>query len=158
MFSSELLSQRRKAAVSAGFFECLIFAIVATWNNYFLPLIMLSDPAWYPLTVGLNQWSSQASGVAAESIGRGTSVCQVPARARGPRVHSATCGFVTQSLPALDLRQAVAGVVVDIAAIKHSPASGQASRCRQRMGCDRMAPPSCLLALSVEFPSALRCE
>jgi len=32
---------------------------VATWNNYFLPLIMLSDPAWYPLTVGLEQWNSQ---------------------------------------------------------------------------------------------------
>jgi multiple sugar transport system permease protein len=29
---------------------------------------MLSDPTWYPLTVGLNQWSSQASGVSAEPI------------------------------------------------------------------------------------------
>ncbi len=45
-----------------------LFAVVATWNNYFLPLIMLSDPGWYPLTVGLNQWSAQASGVAAEPI------------------------------------------------------------------------------------------
>ncbi|HMR50144.1 MAG TPA: carbohydrate ABC transporter permease [Arachnia sp.] len=45
-----------------------LFAIVATWNNYFLPLIMLSDPRWYPLTVGLKQWSAQASGVAAEPI------------------------------------------------------------------------------------------
>jgi hypothetical protein len=34
---------------------------VGTWNNYFLPLIMLSDPKWYPLTVGLNQWSEQAN-------------------------------------------------------------------------------------------------
>ena len=30
----------------------LLFAVVATWNNYFLPLIMLNDPKWYPLTVG----------------------------------------------------------------------------------------------------------
>ena len=38
----------------------LLFTVVATWNNYFLPLIMLSDPDWYPLTVGLNQWNAQA--------------------------------------------------------------------------------------------------
>jgi multiple sugar transport system permease protein len=41
---------------------------VATWNNYFLPLIMLSDPAWYPLTVGLNQWSAQAVGAGSQPI------------------------------------------------------------------------------------------
>lgn len=54
--------------LTPGIVTVALFAIVATWNNYFLPLIMLSDPAWYPLTVGLNQWSSQASGVAAEPI------------------------------------------------------------------------------------------
>jgi multiple sugar transport system permease protein len=45
-----------------------LFAVVSTWNNYFLPLIMLSDPNWYPLTVGLNQWSAQAIGAAAQPI------------------------------------------------------------------------------------------
>ncbi|MGN7860854.1 carbohydrate ABC transporter permease [Microbacterium sp. 22303] len=54
--------------LAPGIVTVALFAIVATWNNYFLPLIMLSDPAWYPLTVGLNQWSAQASGVAAEPI------------------------------------------------------------------------------------------
>lgn len=54
--------------LAPGIVTVALFAIVATWNNYFLPLIMLSDPDWYPLTVGLNQWSSQASGVAAEPI------------------------------------------------------------------------------------------
>jgi multiple sugar transport system permease protein len=54
--------------LAPGIVTVALFSIVATWNNYFLPLIMLSDPAWYPLTVGLNQWSSQASGVAAEPI------------------------------------------------------------------------------------------
>jgi multiple sugar transport system permease protein len=34
---------------------------VATWNNYFLPLVMLSEPKWYPLTVGLAQWNDQAN-------------------------------------------------------------------------------------------------
>ncbi|WP_448721213.1 carbohydrate ABC transporter permease [Microbacterium natoriense] len=54
--------------LAPGIVTVALFSIVATWNNYFLPLIMLSDPAWYPLTVGLNQWSAQASGVAAEPI------------------------------------------------------------------------------------------
>ena len=31
----------------------LLFTLVATWNNYFLPLIMLNDPSLYPITVGL---------------------------------------------------------------------------------------------------------
>ncbi|RZS91122.1 carbohydrate ABC transporter membrane protein 2 (CUT1 family) [Motilibacter rhizosphaerae] len=54
--------------LSPGIVTVLLFAVVATWNNYFLPLIMLSNPKWYPLTVGLNQWSAQATGVAAHPI------------------------------------------------------------------------------------------
>lgn len=54
--------------LAPGVVTVLLFAIVATWNNYFLPLIMLSDPTWYPLTVGLSQWSAQATGVAAQPI------------------------------------------------------------------------------------------
>ncbi|HTI21979.1 MAG TPA: carbohydrate ABC transporter permease, partial [Kutzneria sp.] len=42
--------------LAPGIVTVALFAVVATWNNYFLPLIMLSDPNWYPLTVGLNQW------------------------------------------------------------------------------------------------------
>src|SRR3954447_9631810 len=37
-----------------GIVTVLLFTMVATWNNYFLPLIMLKDPDWYPLTLGLN--------------------------------------------------------------------------------------------------------
>ncbi len=33
-----------------------LFQFVAIWNNYFLPLIMLSDNRLYPLTVGLRTW------------------------------------------------------------------------------------------------------
>ena len=43
-----------------GMITVLLFAVVATWNNYFLPLILLNDPKWYPLTVGLNQWNAQS--------------------------------------------------------------------------------------------------
>ncbi|MCU1411010.1 MAG: transporter permease [Rhodoglobus sp.] len=54
--------------LAPGIVTVLLFTVVATWNNYFLPLIMLSKPELYPLTVGLNQWNSQATGVAAEPI------------------------------------------------------------------------------------------
>lgn len=54
--------------LAPGIVTVLLFAIVATWNNYFLPLIMLSNPRWYPLTVGLSTWSQQATGVGAVPI------------------------------------------------------------------------------------------
>ena len=44
-----------------GFITVLLFSFVATWNNYFLPLIMLSDEQWYPLTVGLDHWNNLAA-------------------------------------------------------------------------------------------------
>ena len=51
-----------------GIVTVLLFAMVATWNNYFLPLIMLKDPDWYPLILGLNAWNSQASTAGGEAI------------------------------------------------------------------------------------------
>jgi multiple sugar transport system permease protein len=51
-----------------GIITVSLFTMVQTWNNYFLPLIMLSEPKWYPLTVGLNQWSAQANGAGAQPI------------------------------------------------------------------------------------------
>ncbi|WP_335990919.1 carbohydrate ABC transporter permease [Glycomyces sp. MUSA5-2] len=39
----------------------MLFMLVQTWNNYFLPLIMLNDPALYPVTVGLANWQGQAA-------------------------------------------------------------------------------------------------
>jgi multiple sugar transport system permease protein len=47
--------------LSPGIVTVLLFTLVATWNNYFLPLIMLNNPDLYPITVGLAAWSSQAS-------------------------------------------------------------------------------------------------
>ncbi len=43
-----------------GLVTVLLFTLVATWNNYFLPLIMLNDPDLYPVTVGLARWADQA--------------------------------------------------------------------------------------------------
>jgi multiple sugar transport system permease protein len=54
--------------LAPGIVTTLLFAMVSTWNNYFLPLIMLSKPNLYPLTVGLTQWSNQATGVGARPI------------------------------------------------------------------------------------------
>ncbi|QHC58749.1 carbohydrate ABC transporter permease [Rathayibacter sp. VKM Ac-2760] len=54
--------------LSPGIVTVVLLTVVATWNNYFLPLIMLSEPTWYPLTVGLSQWSAQATGVGAQPI------------------------------------------------------------------------------------------
>lgn len=54
--------------LAPGVVTVLLFAVVSTWNNYFLPLIMLSKPSLYPLTVGLTQWSNQATGVGARPI------------------------------------------------------------------------------------------
>ena len=44
-----------------GAVTVLLFGLVSTWNNYFLPLIMLNSPEKFPLTVGLAQWQSTAS-------------------------------------------------------------------------------------------------
>jgi multiple sugar transport system permease protein len=46
--------------LSPGLVTVILFTLVATWNNYFLPLIMLNDPRLYPITVGLASWASQA--------------------------------------------------------------------------------------------------
>jgi multiple sugar transport system permease protein len=52
-----------------GFVTVVLFSLVATWNNYFLPLIMLNDPQWFPITVGLARWNDRASaGGGAEPI------------------------------------------------------------------------------------------
>ncbi|MFD5748864.1 carbohydrate ABC transporter permease [Streptomyces sp. NPDC127033] len=54
--------------LAPGIVTVLLFTVVATWNNYFLPLIMLKDPDWYPLTLGLNSWNEQAETNGGEAI------------------------------------------------------------------------------------------
>jgi multiple sugar transport system permease protein len=45
-----------------GMVTVFLFQLVATWNNYFLPLIMLNSTDLYPLTVGIAQWQSTSAG------------------------------------------------------------------------------------------------
>lgn len=36
----------------------LLLTVVATWNNFFLPLAMVQNPQLLPVTVGLNNWQA----------------------------------------------------------------------------------------------------
>jgi multiple sugar transport system permease protein len=40
----------------------LLLSVVGTWNNYFLPLAMLSNSQLYPITVGIGLWQGLAAG------------------------------------------------------------------------------------------------
>jgi multiple sugar transport system permease protein len=44
-----------------AFVTVLLLSVVATWNNYFLPLAMLANTKLFPITVGLGLWQGQAS-------------------------------------------------------------------------------------------------
>jgi multiple sugar transport system permease protein len=46
--------------LAPGMVTVMLFAFVQTWNNYLLPLLMLSESKWYPLTIGLTQIGYEA--------------------------------------------------------------------------------------------------
>jgi multiple sugar transport system permease protein len=56
IFTRVALPAMRPALVTV-----LLFSMVASWNNFFLPLVMLSDDRKLPLTVGLRLWYQQAT-------------------------------------------------------------------------------------------------
>ncbi len=47
--------------LTPGFVTVLLFSFVGTWNNYFLPLLVMNDPNLFPVTVGLENWNSLAA-------------------------------------------------------------------------------------------------
>jgi multiple sugar transport system permease protein len=47
--------------LAPGYVIVLLFAFVGAWNNYFLPLLLLSKSELFLLTVGLAYWNSLAS-------------------------------------------------------------------------------------------------
>jgi multiple sugar transport system permease protein len=51
----------------------LLLSIVGVWNNYFLPLAMLSSSNLYPVTVGIGLWE----GLASSNNGGGTSLWNI---------------------------------------------------------------------------------
>ena len=44
--------------MQTGLVTVALLAFVGAWNNFFLPLIVLSEQKLYPLTLGLNVWNS----------------------------------------------------------------------------------------------------
>ncbi|MGW4175950.1 carbohydrate ABC transporter permease [Streptomyces rubiginosohelvolus] len=47
--------------VMPGLVTVFLFQFTAIWNNFFLPLVMLSDKDLYPLSLGLYNWHSNAN-------------------------------------------------------------------------------------------------
>ncbi|MFF2040829.1 carbohydrate ABC transporter permease [Kitasatospora sp. NPDC058170] len=45
--------------VMPGFVTILLFQFTAIWNNFFLPLVMLSDNRLFPVSLGLFTWNAQ---------------------------------------------------------------------------------------------------
>ena len=46
--------------MSTGLVTVLLFAFLGSWNNYLLPLLVLTDQKLMPLTVGLTGWSQSS--------------------------------------------------------------------------------------------------
>jgi multiple sugar transport system permease protein len=47
--------------MSPGLLTVFLFQFVAIWNNFLLPLVMLSNESTYPVTLGLYTWYSQVT-------------------------------------------------------------------------------------------------
>jgi multiple sugar transport system permease protein len=60
--AGELVTYRRVSLrlLGPGFVTVFLFQLTAIWNNFFLPMVMLSDQHLYPLSLGLYTWNSQA--------------------------------------------------------------------------------------------------
>ncbi|MFI8998562.1 carbohydrate ABC transporter permease [Streptomyces sp. NPDC053542] len=44
-----------------GLVTVFLFQLTAIWNNFFLPMVMLSDQELYPVSLGLYTWNSSAT-------------------------------------------------------------------------------------------------
>ncbi|MCX2947433.1 carbohydrate ABC transporter permease [Lentzea sp. NEAU-D7] len=44
-----------------GVVTLFLFQLTTIWNNFFLPMVMLSDQLLYPVSLGLYQWNSSAT-------------------------------------------------------------------------------------------------
>lgn len=47
--------------MTPGFVTIFLFQFVTIWNNFFLPLVMLSDRALFPVSLGLYTWSGNTT-------------------------------------------------------------------------------------------------
>jgi len=68
IFTQVALPMLRPALVTV-----LLLSVVASWNNYFLPLAMISDNRLFPVTVGIGLWQ----GIASANNSGGTSLWSI---------------------------------------------------------------------------------
>jgi multiple sugar transport system permease protein len=47
--------------LAPGVVTVFLFQLTAIWNNFFLPMVMLSDQKLYPVSLGLFTWNSAAT-------------------------------------------------------------------------------------------------
>ncbi|GAB3183165.1 carbohydrate ABC transporter permease [Nesterenkonia halophila] len=47
--------------LAPGVMTVFLFQLTAIWNNFFLPMVMLSDQKLYPVALGLYNWNSMAT-------------------------------------------------------------------------------------------------
>jgi len=61
--ASELTAYVRVALrmLGPGLVTVFLFQLTAIWNNFFLPMVMLSDQQLYPVSLGLYAWNSAAT-------------------------------------------------------------------------------------------------
>ncbi|MFF5252843.1 carbohydrate ABC transporter permease [Streptomyces leeuwenhoekii] len=61
--AGELTAYARVALrmLGPGLVTVFLFQLTAIWNNFFLPMVMLSDQDLYPVSLGLYAWNSAAS-------------------------------------------------------------------------------------------------
>lgn len=46
--------------LAPGYVTIFLFQLTTIWNNFFLPLVMISDESLYPLSLGLYSWNAAA--------------------------------------------------------------------------------------------------
>ena len=49
--------------MGTGLTTIMLFAFVGSWNNFFLPMMVLNDPQMFPVTLGLHQWNQMVAGI-----------------------------------------------------------------------------------------------
>jgi multiple sugar transport system permease protein len=54
--------------MQTGLVTVALLCFVGAWNNFFLPLIVLSQESLYPLTLGLNVWNSVSSAAGGKPV------------------------------------------------------------------------------------------
>ncbi|MEU1267802.1 carbohydrate ABC transporter permease [Streptomyces sp. NPDC005799] len=61
--AGELTTYARVALrmLGPGLVTVFLFQLTAIWNNFFLPMVMLSNQDLYPVSLGLYTWNSQAT-------------------------------------------------------------------------------------------------